>query len=99
MKDIRSYCLRLDRLRTKRSGHFFWAHLGIVALLALCLSACAPLDRQVFEALDESWKLLKPYTEAGIEADAAIDEASRVTRLRQVEEFTRLLETALKESE
>jgi hypothetical protein len=73
--------------------------LAVTVLFTLALTGCPCLERPTFEALDESWELLKPYALTGIAADATLDPASRAIRNRQVEEFTRLIEEGLANAE
>jgi hypothetical protein len=74
-----------------------WLVAGLFFTLAL--TGCPSLDRQTFEALDESWSLLKPYALTGIAVDTTLDPASRAIRNRQVEEFSKLLAEGLKNAE
>jgi hypothetical protein len=75
--------------------------LGVLGLVVgmVVISGCPSLDVQTFDALNESWRLLKPYTEAGISADETLDDDSREIRIRQVEQFSRLLEAGLANAE
>lgn len=69
--------------------------LAAAVLFTLALTGCPSLDRQTFEALDESWELLRPYAMVGIAVDNTIDANERAIRNRQVEEFSKLIAEGL----
>jgi hypothetical protein len=56
------------------------------ALLALTLAACAPHEAYV-RSDAETYQILAPYTRAGIEADASLDDEQRKDRLALVESW------------
>ncbi|HEY3493623.1 MAG TPA: hypothetical protein VGK73_03010 [Polyangiaceae bacterium] len=65
--------------------------IAFCLFLLLATSCCAP-NKEAMESLEANWALLYPATVRGISTDPDLSEKSKETRLRNVEEFTLLVE-------
>lgn len=79
---------------------FLFPALFLTSLALACVAGgCESPNCQTFDALNESWGLLRPYALTGIAVDGTLDPASREIRNRQVDEFTKLIEEGLANAE
>jgi hypothetical protein len=67
-----------------------------LVLAVLVVGGCCTVPREAADALSANWVLLAPATRKGIEEDATLSPESKVTRLRNVDEFGALIEEVKK---
>ena len=62
-----------------------------ICLCVLLAAGCCTVNREALDSLEQNWRLLDPVCRRGIETDPDLSEESKVTRLRNVDEFGLLL--------
>ena len=64
-----------------------------VVVLALCVAGCT-VDQQFVASVDSAWQVIGPRYVDYVDADPALDDQSKETRVRTAELLTRLIEEA-----
>lgn len=67
--------------------------LAIIFVAMLCIG-CGQPAKLFVEALDASWKDIRPYAEAGVAKDETLDQDQKANRMALIEEFGKTIEEA-----